>query len=620
MTRTKQALYWAGPSLLCVALYWYGLRAWFQMDDFAWLALHMRMHDWRSFLEETFRPYAQGTIRPWSERLFFTFGYWIFGMDAKPFRAIVFGTQFLNLGLITALVRRLTGSDLAGFMAPVLWLCSSCIYQPLSWTAAYNQVLCAFFLLLAFYLFVRYVDTGDRKFYWSQIIVFVVGFGALELNVIYPALALCYALCCARPYLKSTLPLFLVSGLYTLVHRLVSRRDETQTYAMAWDSSIFESLWTYCQWTLGAARLALEKGMNTLPFHLAAAVIGVAVIGFVAYQLRQRRYLVMFFVAWFFIALAPYLPLHNHVTDYYLTIPAIGLCMLGGWAFAEAWRRGTSGRAAASCLLLLYAVPSAWAAREYTYRNYFASYRVKAFVQQLAYAHRVHPGKTLIVRGVDSDLFWTGFYDRPFQIFGLEQVYMTADTEAHVVQVPHKLISHHFLPEVLADRLIRNNEAVVYQLAGNRMRNITGLYGWLLSRSNNFQQPRLVRVASPLYEGQLGAGWYPIEDGFRWMSKKGVLHTRGPAKRQGTLTVTGSCVPEQVESQPLLLTATVNGHRYSPSTIDKENLNFRFDYPLDAALTGKPEIEVSLEVDRTISTALDQRAFGLIVSTVEVRP
>ena len=107
------------PSLFCLVLYWHGLKAWFQMDDFAWLGLHTLVHRLRQFLISTlFRPMAQGTVRPLSERLFFL-GFWqLFGMEALPYRALVFGTQFLNLVLITIITRRLTGSAVAGFLAP----------------------------------------------------------------------------------------------------------------------------------------------------------------------------------------------------------------------------------------------------------------------------------------------------------------------------------------------------------------------------------------------------------------------------------------------------------------------------------------------------------------------
>src|SRR5262245_11484572 len=94
-------LYWIVPSLFCLILYFDGFHAWFQMDDFAWLGLYQRVHDWNSFLAAMFKPLAQGTIRPLSERAFFMLFSWWFGMDSLPFRLVVFATQFLNLVLIT---------------------------------------------------------------------------------------------------------------------------------------------------------------------------------------------------------------------------------------------------------------------------------------------------------------------------------------------------------------------------------------------------------------------------------------------------------------------------------------------------------------------------------------
>jgi len=167
------------------------------MDDFAWLALEARVTDSSSFLQAMFTPFAQGTIRPLSERFFFISFYRWFGLDALPFRLVVFATQFANLILLTALTRRITGSPLAGFLAPLLWIANANLYVPMSWTSSYNQILCAFCLLLATWLFVRFTQSGEKRYYAWQWLVFLLGFGVLELNLIYPAIATLYGICCA---------------------------------------------------------------------------------------------------------------------------------------------------------------------------------------------------------------------------------------------------------------------------------------------------------------------------------------------------------------------------------------------------------------------------------------
>jgi hypothetical protein len=76
--------------------------------------------------------------------------------------------------------------------------------DPLAWAAANNQVQVAFFLLLAFYFLLRYVETGDGRYYLYQWIAFLLGFGALEVNIVYPALAAVYVFLFARKYLVRT--------------------------------------------------------------------------------------------------------------------------------------------------------------------------------------------------------------------------------------------------------------------------------------------------------------------------------------------------------------------------------------------------------------------------------
>ena len=85
-----------------------------------------------------FAPMAQGTIRPLSERLFFLAFYHFFGLEAIPYRIAVFLTQFANLALLSLIARRLTGSRLAGFWAPVFWTANSGLALSMSWTASWN--------------------------------------------------------------------------------------------------------------------------------------------------------------------------------------------------------------------------------------------------------------------------------------------------------------------------------------------------------------------------------------------------------------------------------------------------------------------------------------------------
>ncbi len=197
MSRAARLAYWTVPSLFCLAIYWLGLKAWFRQDDFAWLTLNLRLRETGDLWGILFAPQAQGTIRPLSERLFFLMFHGIFGLNAVPFRITVFLTQFANLVLVSSITWRITRSRAAGFWAPVLWVSNSALVAVMSWTSAYNQALCAFFLLASFQLFLWHIETGKLRYYVWQWVTFLLGFGALEIIVVYPAIAATYALLCA---------------------------------------------------------------------------------------------------------------------------------------------------------------------------------------------------------------------------------------------------------------------------------------------------------------------------------------------------------------------------------------------------------------------------------------
>src|SRR5262245_23771522 len=127
--------FWLGPPLLLLALYWSGLTAWFQKDDFNWLALREHVDSWSSFWWALFAPLAQGTIRTLSERVFFMSFSYLFGLHALPFRMVAFLTQSASLILLSSVCFKLTGSRAAGFWAAILWTVNSALAIPLAWTA-----------------------------------------------------------------------------------------------------------------------------------------------------------------------------------------------------------------------------------------------------------------------------------------------------------------------------------------------------------------------------------------------------------------------------------------------------------------------------------------------------
>lgn len=247
----KRLLPWTAAPILALILYWPGLTSWFQKDDFAWLGLHAMIHDWDSFWTVLFAPFAQGTIRTLSERIFYTSFHALFGMNALPYRIWVFLTFFAALAMLTLVTHKLTGSRAAGFWAAILWTLNGEMAFVLSWTAIYYEMLCSLFFLMGIWLLIRYRETGAQRYWAAEWAVYLAGFLVLEQNVVFPALALVYALCRAPRLIRPILPMFVPAAAYTVIHTLAAPLHADGPYKMYWDASVLSTAWTYWKWALG---------------------------------------------------------------------------------------------------------------------------------------------------------------------------------------------------------------------------------------------------------------------------------------------------------------------------------------------------------------------------------
>jgi len=270
-------LYWTVPSLLTLFFYWDALNAWFIQDDFVWLSQLREVHDLATLRYAIFHPTVQGTLRPWSDRVFFLLFQSWFGLDAFPYHAFVFLTQFVNLILLASVVRRLTRRSSAGFLAAIFWTGNASLVMTMAWACLYKDILCSFFLLLAFHFFLRYIETGSRRYYAWQWVVFLLGFGAMETNAIYPAIALSYAVLCAPKHIRKAALLLIPSAIYLALNFLFVKKQAAGPYAMHFDGFLPVNFLQY--WVLVVkpdARLLADRW----PMFVLPAITTIALGGY----------------------------------------------------------------------------------------------------------------------------------------------------------------------------------------------------------------------------------------------------------------------------------------------------------------------------------------------------
>jgi hypothetical protein len=629
MSIARRAALPAALALACVLVYWHALLSWFFLDDFAWLGLPLGIHSAQDVLVALFMPRAQGTVRVLSERLpFLIFGS-LFGIHTWPFRVLTFGTQFANLALVASIGRRLTGSALAGAAAALFWLLCEPLASPMAWGAGYNEILWAFLLLLSFHCLLRFAESGQTKYWTAQWVAYLLGFGALELNVVYPALALLYVALFARKLVPKVLWLFLPALVFTAIHYLIVPEMTETTYRMYFDRDMFGTFLQLLSWALGPVRMGERGYPRWTQFGIGVTVaIGAALLIFAVRRLLARDRLVLFLIGWFVIIIAPLVPLKNHVTDYYPAVPGIGLAWLGGYAFASAFghapsrsRLGVKLRPYVetfAVLLALFYVGSNYAEiRAETRWRRVHSRRLQAVLRRAEAIHRSKPGTTVLLDGVDWELFSAGLSDSPFRLFGMPRVYIMPATMDALRRDPTPLRN-------LELYRISEQDAQVLLAAGDGLGLSIGNDGSVYDTTERYRaiyknRPlSRVNAGNPLEASDLGGEWYGIENGFRWMGRSATVRLAGPQAKGEQLTIHGSAPKPVLSAGPLHLSVSADGSSLGRFSIENPD-QFTASFPLPDACVGKTAITVALSLDRTLAQPGDLRKLGLIFGEFEIK-
>jgi hypothetical protein len=571
MPLTRNSAWLVVPVLLLVVFYWPGLTTWFYQDDFGWLNLRHDVHSARDLAAALLAPKAHGNMRPLGEN-----AYWlglgaIFGVAPLPFHICTFLTQAASLLLLGSIVRRMVAWQPAGLCAQILWLVNPGLAPAMGWSSIYNQVLSAFFFLLAFYFLLRHIETGRRKHEVAHWTAFVLGLGALEINVVYPALAALYVAFHARPYLKRILPMFAVSATVVAAHFYFAPLAHAGVYAPHVGSAIAATLWTYWQRALG-----------TPPDVVALLMAGCAV-ALIVWALRRGESTALLAAAWFVFPLSPYLLLPDHKMDYYLAVPSIGIAMLGAYAIGNMGKFAPARRIASLLVIFIYAAASAHASWTTTNWQHELAGRVEDVVLGVEEIRQVTPGKIILLEGIHLSVFQGGLADLPFRAKSIPGVYLAPGSEALLANSP-EILSKYVLPQAIAKRALAANRAVVYRFDGEMLHNMTAHAG----ASWTEEDPRFINIGDPVFCDYVGSGWREAADGYRRMDGAGTVYIAAPRDTRESLYI------GVFETRDFLPRVRVNGVAV-PVALGRRDIDlseFRATLPPEAAQWKRMEVIV----------------------------
>jgi hypothetical protein len=94
----------------------------------------------------------------------------------------------------------------------------------------------------------------------------------------------------------------------------------------------------------------------------------------------------------------------------------------------------------------------------------------------------------------------------------------------------------------------------------------------------------------------------------------------GSSAEAAQVTIQGRVAEQHTATQPLPVTLYVDGNLTGKQSVPRGATEFRLSYPFPESAKRKSSVRVAIEVDRTVSTTEDPRAYGLAMGTVAIVP
>jgi hypothetical protein len=329
-----------------------GLSAWFQRDDFYWIFMGRQGAQrgwWSALLAAT----PQGTWRPLTDGLFFTVFGELFGLNARPYRELVFATYAVDVILLGTLASRLGAGVFESLLAAVFFCVHEGLAVPMGWMCSYNQLVAITCILASLLCWKSYCDHGGGWRYAALLVLQALGVLALEVHIMFPLMAAIYVLSFEprarwRARALQIAPLAAVAAAWAILHVVHAPPAHDGVYRPHIGLSILQTLWHYWRWTV------LPLGRVDAWYVPAAAALASA--AFAVWSLSQGDRRPAFFVGLYVVTLMPALTLRDHVVPNVVAAPEGAFAMLLAAAAAHLWRSGWVTRLVAAAVSVSFVV------------------------------------------------------------------------------------------------------------------------------------------------------------------------------------------------------------------------------------------------------------------------
>jgi hypothetical protein len=335
-------------------------------------------------------------------------------------------------------------------------------------------------------------------------------------------------------------------------------------------------------------------------------------------EARRRRRTALFFLAWYLAAIAPVLPLANHQSDYYLTIPLAGFGMLAGFGVTCAVRDFGRWRLAALVPLAGYFILMIPVSRSATHWTFEKTRPIEALVVGVAQARERHPNDAIVIDRLPPPVYKDSMGQGAFYAFGINDVYLSPESRDTVpkgegVMDPDRTVLD---PDAFRHAL-DNQQVLIYSLSGDHLRNVTKDFE-RSAPNRPGRLPERIDAGNPLYSWLLGPTWLPPDNGVRWMPGEAVVRLRGPNSPGEKLLLAGFCPEEELRAGSRHVRVSAEGERIGDFEILDPQPDFSRLFLLPDTLVGRDVVTIEIRV--TPVSRKSGQEYGAVFGKIAIQP
>jgi hypothetical protein len=236
-------------------------------------------------------------------------------------------------------------------------------------------------------------------------------------------------------------------------------------------------------------------------------------------------------------------------------------------------------------------------------------------------ARSTHPGKTIVVGGVTTELFNLSLGNSSLVAVGAGDVYLTPESALNIKPDPDMAdLDTLVLDPLVMRHAITHEQVVVYSFEQDHLRNITEKVTSEYTRPSGPLADRLpsrIDVGNSLYSWLLGPEWLSPESGVRWMPGRATLRLGVPPEGATVLELNGYCPETQLLQAPRHLMVLVDGNVTADTRIYDPESEFHRLLPIQGVLAGKAVANLEIRVDPV--DRRDGQYYGLVFGKIALR-